>query len=78
MFKMRSTNILALLGIFVSHAFCKNAALVRIPDCAENGHGTAKGIGEVNSASCQNAIGEMFRRGIDYYTAPSAGCDRRK
>jgi hypothetical protein len=80
MTKMRSNgaNIILLLASILVPALCKQASLVRIPECAENGHGTGKGIDEAKAERCQEAIREMYRRGEDLYTAPGAGCNRRK
>ncbi|TKW54838.1 hypothetical protein CTA1_3984 [Colletotrichum tanaceti] len=61
---------------FVAPALCNLATIIRIPECAANGHGTAKNIWETKADRCQSAILSLYGRGADTIKAPRAGCDR--
>ncbi|TQN65494.1 hypothetical protein CSHISOI_09997 [Colletotrichum shisoi] len=61
---------------FAAPVLCNLATIIRIPECASNGHGTAKNIWETKADRCQAAILSLYGRGNDTITAPRAGCKR--
>ncbi|KAF6805572.1 hypothetical protein CMUS01_14590 [Colletotrichum musicola] len=73
------TNTFSILTLaaMLKPALCiKQATVIRTPECAANGHGTAKNIGESKSSSCQDAILSLYGRGAEILTGPTSGCDR--